>query len=117
MEELSNSYDIIILGTGLGSSLLAGALGRIGKNVLQLDRNDYYGSDYASFTAKEIQNKKLSTRINVEKCELEQENRVTINLGLGFSKHSCLFIVWKEYKLIVNYNFELFLIVNHWLNN
>ena len=84
MEELSNSYDIIILGTGLGSSLLAGALGRIGKNVLQLDRNDYYGSDYASFTAKEIQNKKLSTRINVEKCELEQENRVTINLGSGF---------------------------------
>ena len=35
MDDLANEFDVIILGTGLGSSLLAGALGRIGKNVLQ----------------------------------------------------------------------------------
>ena len=116
MEDLSNNYDIIILGTGLGSSLLAGALGRIGKNVLQLDRNDYYGSDYASFTAKEIQNKKLSKRINVEKCELEEENRVTINLGLGFDNQRYIFISRrKRVKVLtlINYHFTKNLINNY----
>ena len=46
MEELPDKFDVIILGTGLGCSLLAGALGRIGKSVLQADRNDYYGGAY-----------------------------------------------------------------------
>ena len=44
MEELPKKFDFIILGTGLGSSLLSGALSRIGKTVLQLDKNDFYGS-------------------------------------------------------------------------
>ena len=44
MEELPKSFDFIILGTGLGSSLLSGALSRIGKTVLQLDKNEFYGS-------------------------------------------------------------------------
>ena len=46
MEDLPDKFDVIILGTGLGCSLLAGALGRIGKSVLQADRNDYYGGAY-----------------------------------------------------------------------
>ena len=104
MDDLASEFDVIVLGTGLGSSLLAGALGRIGKNVLQgffdstifsiffllftkklgsVDRNDYYGSDYASFTVREIKSKSLSDKINLKKCELEAENRVTINLGQG----------------------------------
>ena len=43
-EGLSKSgYDVIICGTGLTQSILASALARAGKTVLQCDGNDYYG--------------------------------------------------------------------------
>lgn len=42
-------YDVLLLGTGMVEGILAGALARIGKKVLHLDQNDYYGSNYASF--------------------------------------------------------------------
>ncbi|CAH0515773.1 unnamed protein product [Peronospora belbahrii] len=45
-------YDIVLIGTGIVESILAGALARIGKKVLHLDQNDYYGSNYASFTLR-----------------------------------------------------------------
>ncbi|EGZ12985.1 hypothetical protein PHYSODRAFT_387561, partial [Phytophthora sojae] len=42
-------YDVLLVGTGMVEGILAGALARIGKKVLHLDQNDYYGSNYASF--------------------------------------------------------------------
>ncbi|OWZ00533.1 Rab proteins geranylgeranyltransferase component A [Phytophthora megakarya] len=42
-------YDVVLVGTGMVEGILAGALARIGKKVLHLDQNDYYGSNYASF--------------------------------------------------------------------
>ncbi|CAI5729763.1 unnamed protein product [Hyaloperonospora brassicae] len=42
-------YDVLVLGTGMVEAILAGALARVGKKVLHLDQNDYYGSNYASF--------------------------------------------------------------------
>ncbi|CEG46877.1 rab proteins geranylgeranyltransferase component [Plasmopara halstedii] len=42
-------YDVVVVGTGMVEGILAGALARIGKKVLHLDQNDYYGSNYASF--------------------------------------------------------------------
>lgn len=43
------AYDAIILGTGLKECMLSGMLAVFkGMKVLQLDRNDYYGSDTAS---------------------------------------------------------------------
>ncbi|CAH0474695.1 unnamed protein product [Peronospora belbahrii] len=47
-------YDIVLIGTGIVESILAGALARIGKKVLHLDQNDYYGSNYASFTLSQF---------------------------------------------------------------
>ena len=44
MDDLPNEFEFVLLGTGLPISLLAGALARIGKTVLQLDKNDFYGS-------------------------------------------------------------------------
>jgi len=79
MEDLPSTFDVIILGTGLGCSLLAGALGRIGKSVLQADRNDYYGGAYASFTAREIKRKTLKG-VTIEGELTKDENRVTVNL-------------------------------------
>ncbi|KAI5787625.1 hypothetical protein DFH27DRAFT_220310 [Peziza echinospora] len=43
-------WDVLILGTGLKQSLLACALSRASKKVLQLDPSDNYGSSEASFS-------------------------------------------------------------------
>ena len=42
-------WDVLIIGTGLKQSLLACALSRADKKVLQLDPNTYYGSSEACF--------------------------------------------------------------------
>uniref|UniRef100_A0A061R5K8 Rab proteins geranylgeranyltransferase component a 1-like n=1 Tax=Tetraselmis sp. GSL018 TaxID=582737 RepID=A0A061R5K8_9CHLO len=42
-------FDLIVLGTGLQESIIAGAAARAGKSVLQLDANEFYGSDWASY--------------------------------------------------------------------
>lgn len=46
---MDDHYDVIILGTGLKESLLAGLLASIsGKKILHIDQNEYYGGDTAS---------------------------------------------------------------------
>ena len=52
---MNTEYDVIVLGTGLKECMLAGLLAKIpkegaqqGAKILQLDRNNYYGSDSAS---------------------------------------------------------------------
>ena len=52
---MNTEYDVIVLGTGLKECMLAGLLAKIpkdgnqqGSKVLQIDRNNYYGSDSAS---------------------------------------------------------------------
>eukprot|EP01133_Synstelium_polycarpum_P019011 gene19011-22757_t len=47
-------YDVCILGTGFVESLLAGALARVGKTVIHLDRNAYYGAYDNSFTLNQL---------------------------------------------------------------
>ncbi|KAG9289204.1 hypothetical protein G9A89_022513 [Geosiphon pyriformis] len=47
-------YDVIILGTGFVEAILAGALARIGKSVLHLDANDYYGGGWSAFNFREL---------------------------------------------------------------
>ncbi|XP_050090713.1 rab proteins geranylgeranyltransferase component A [Anopheles aquasalis] len=48
-EELPTEFDLIVIGTGLTESIVAAAASRIGKTVLHLDTNDYYGAFWASF--------------------------------------------------------------------
>eukprot|EP00743_Colponemidia_sp_Colp-15_P004202 GILK01004534.1.p1 GENE.GILK01004534.1~~GILK01004534.1.p1 ORF type:complete len:653 (-),score=135.49 GILK01004534.1:82-1998(-) len=43
-------FDVIVVGTGLTQAILAGALSRVGKKVLHLDRNDLYGGQMSSFS-------------------------------------------------------------------
>nr|CAG8558798.1 9928_t:CDS:10 [Entrophospora candida] len=47
-------YDVIILGTGLIESILAGALAKIGKSVLHMDTNNYYGGSWNSLNFREL---------------------------------------------------------------
>ncbi|KAF8416754.1 hypothetical protein EV426DRAFT_396677 [Tirmania nivea] len=50
VEPLPNEpWDVLIVGTGLKQSLLACALSRANKKVLQLDHNNYYGSSETCF--------------------------------------------------------------------
>lgn len=46
---------ICILDTGLTESILAAAASRIGKTVLHLDSNDFYGGSWASFNLETIE--------------------------------------------------------------
>ena len=88
MDELPKNFEFIILGTGLPCSILSAALSRIGKSVLQLDRHDFYGSEWASFTPKQIEKwiekmDKNGPIRNVEiksDKELPNQNRICLNL-------------------------------------
>lgn len=54
MSSIPDYVDVIIVGTGLTNSILAAACSRIGKSVLHLDENSYYGNDWASFTFQQL---------------------------------------------------------------
>lgn len=51
---IPKSVDCIIIGTGLTNSILAAACSRIGKSVLHVDKNGYYGEEWASFTFQQL---------------------------------------------------------------
>ena len=46
--------DAIVIGTGLTNSIIAAACSRVGKIVLHLDENNYYGNHEASFTFQQL---------------------------------------------------------------
>ncbi|KAI4462518.1 rab gdp-dissociation inhibitor [Holotrichia oblita] len=52
--ELPTEFDIIIVGTGIVESILSAAASRIGKTVLHIDSQDYYGGFWASFNLEQI---------------------------------------------------------------
>jgi Rab GDP dissociation inhibitor len=47
---MDDTYDVIVMGTGLKECILSGMLSVSGKKVLHLDRNTYYGGESASLT-------------------------------------------------------------------
>lgn len=50
---MEETYDAIVLGTGLKECILSGMLSVSGKKVLHVDRNKYYGAESASITPLE----------------------------------------------------------------
>jgi len=58
MEELADGeYDAIILGTGLKECVISGLLSVLGKRVLHMDRNGYYGAECASLNLSNLYTK------------------------------------------------------------
>eukprot|EP01100_Stratorugosa_tubuloviscum_P006092 TRINITY_DN2646_c0_g1_i2.p1 TRINITY_DN2646_c0_g1~~TRINITY_DN2646_c0_g1_i2.p1 ORF type:complete len:568 (-),score=243.52 TRINITY_DN2646_c0_g1_i2:76-1779(-) len=49
-------FDVIVIGTSLVGSLVAGACSRIGKKVLHFDKNNNYGANNATLTLQEFIN-------------------------------------------------------------
>jgi len=54
---MDETYDIIVLGTGLTECILSGLLSVEGKKVLHMDRNDYYGGLSASLNLTQLYRK------------------------------------------------------------
>lgn len=50
---MDETYDVIVLGTGLKECILSGMMSVSGKKVLHMDRNKYYGGETASLTPME----------------------------------------------------------------
>eukprot|EP01048_Picozoa_sp_COSAG05_P007953 COSAG05_NODE_581_length_8548_cov_3.360279_9_plen_361_part_00 len=50
----TTDYDVAVVGTGLIECIVAGAAARVGKTVVHLDPNDFYGGDWASFALKDF---------------------------------------------------------------
>ncbi|GFR41437.1 hypothetical protein Agub_g2124 [Astrephomene gubernaculifera] len=51
-----DSYDVVVIGSGLPECLVAASLVKSGKSVLIIDAVDTYGTDFASFTPAALQN-------------------------------------------------------------
>jgi len=51
---MDETYDVIILGTGLKECILSGVLSVEGKKVLHMDRNEYYGGESASLNLNQL---------------------------------------------------------------
>ncbi|KAL7007699.1 Rab GDP dissociation inhibitor alpha [Cystobasidiomycetes sp. EMM_F5] len=54
---MDESYDAIVLGTGLTECILSGLLSVEGKKVLHMDRNNYYGAASASLNLTQLYGK------------------------------------------------------------
>ncbi|XP_060532291.1 rab proteins geranylgeranyltransferase component A 1 isoform X3 [Cylas formicarius] len=54
--QLPSNFDLIVVGTGLIESIVSAAASRIGKTVLHIDSDNYYGGHWASFSLTAIQN-------------------------------------------------------------
>lgn len=52
--DLEPQFDVVIIGTGLAESILSAACSRIGKTVLHLDNNSFYGESWASFSFEQL---------------------------------------------------------------
>ncbi|VDP13137.1 unnamed protein product [Heligmosomoides polygyrus] len=53
-ESLPDTVDVVVRGTCLTESIIAVAYSRSGFSVLNLDRNMFYGGDWASFNLTTI---------------------------------------------------------------
>jgi Rab GDP dissociation inhibitor len=51
---MEETYDVIVMGTGLTEGIISGLLSVNGKKVLHIDRNNYYGGDCASLGLQQI---------------------------------------------------------------
>uniref|UniRef100_A0A158P7V7 Rab proteins geranylgeranyltransferase component A n=1 Tax=Angiostrongylus cantonensis TaxID=6313 RepID=A0A158P7V7_ANGCA len=90
-ESLPDSVDVVVLGTGLTESIVAAACSRTGLSVLHLDRNKFYGGDWASFNLTTIadwveeQQKNLVDEVDVSKYHNKLEDGESL-MALGTRK-------------------------------
>ncbi|XP_055906238.1 rab proteins geranylgeranyltransferase component A [Eupeodes corollae] len=74
-EELPKEFDLVVVGTGFTESAVAAAASRIGKTVLHVDPNDFYGSCWASFNLENFQSF-LSNNIKTETNDIAYTKQI-----------------------------------------
>ncbi|KAJ8956170.1 hypothetical protein NQ318_020721 [Aromia moschata] len=79
--QLPNDFDLIIIGTGMVESILSAASSRIGKRVLHIDRNDYYGGQWASFNLDAINKLQNNSDTIIPEKILLNENEEAFHIG------------------------------------
>ena len=72
--DLPEQFDVIVAGTGLIESIVSAACARVGKSVLHLDRNDFYGSVWASFCFDELNSYLSKIRDHKEKIQKNEKS-------------------------------------------
>lgn len=63
--ELPSEFDLVIVGTGVVESILSAAASRVGKTVLHIDSDNYYGGSWASFNLESIQELESVTKPSI----------------------------------------------------
>lgn len=69
MNDLPKEFDLCVIGTGFQESVIAAAASRIGKTVLHIDQNDFYGNFWASFNLENFMS-------HLEKCNSDESSKV-----------------------------------------
>lgn len=54
---MNETYDVVVLGTGLTECIISGLMSVSGKKVLHMDRNSYYGGESASLSLEQMYEK------------------------------------------------------------
>lgn len=57
IDNMDEDYDIIVLGTGMKECILSGLMSQLGKKVLHIDKNNYYGAECASLNLEQLYSK------------------------------------------------------------
>lgn len=71
MSDLPKNVDLIVIGTGFQESVIAAAASRVGKVVLHIDENEFYGGYWSSFN---LENFMSHLEKNKENCEIKIRN-------------------------------------------
>ncbi|XP_056641471.1 rab proteins geranylgeranyltransferase component A 1 [Diorhabda sublineata] len=74
--EFPAKFDIIIVGTGIVESILSAAASRIGKQVLHIDENEYYGGQWSSFNLEAILKLKDNTTLEKDNSCISEESNL-----------------------------------------
>lgn len=56
MNDLPKEFDLCVIGTGFQESIIAAAASRVGKSVLHIDQNEFYGGFWASYNLENFMN-------------------------------------------------------------
>lgn len=101
-EELPKEFDLVVVGTGFTESAVAAAASRIGKTVLHVDPNDFYGSCWASFNLENLQSF-LSNNIVTETNEIAFTKQIWfIPAGEEGETHSTNEADWTQASVLKN---------------
>ncbi|KAJ2455911.1 hypothetical protein EV183_000527 [Coemansia sp. RSA 2336] len=90
------SFDVIVLGTGLEEAILASSIAEAGKSVLHIDKNPYYGGSNASFSLSQL------LEWATEHRDPRQTPRVEIHAGTGLAEPPA-FVIDSTQPIAENY--------------